>query len=458
MKRLEKGLFRLQERDFFSYSSLFKLYTPVIVEQLLVVLLGIVDTLMASYLSDEATAGVSYVISITNWVNTFFSGLAVGASVLTSQYLGGGRKAHAAASIRMSFVSISLISAVFCSVLMMDRAGCLQLLLGKIEPVTLGYSVDYFTFMIPTYFFQTIVYISTASMRSQGNTKTPMILSVVMMSVGLGFKFVFSYGLDMGAAGFSLATMLSTALTATAGLLLLEFGKNGLRVFTHRHGARFFNLPLAAHELGIGLPVALDSSLHNLGILLLSRLLVTYGVMHSAASGIATQVTPLINMANSCWGTVGLVAVSRAIGADDKEQAKRYCRVITMLSIMVQLLSSVLGILLSGKLVLLFGASGEVRELAAQLIVIFSVCAMPFHPLAFALPQMLRGAGDVKFTMWTSVAAMFLVRVGLGYVFGTLLGLGAVGLFWAMGANWVTRTGFFVHRYRSGKWLTKKVT
>ena len=61
--------FRLQENDYFSYRMLWRMYLPVLMESLLVILIGIVDTLMASYLSDEATAGVSYVISITNWLN-----------------------------------------------------------------------------------------------------------------------------------------------------------------------------------------------------------------------------------------------------------------------------------------------------------------------------------------------------------------------------------------------------
>jgi len=455
---VRRQYFRLQEQDVFSYRTLFKMYLPVLVESVLVILMGLVDTLMASYLSDEATAGVSYVISITNWVTTFFNGLAVGASVMTSQYLGRGRKSHAAASIRMSLFSTSLIAALFCSVLMVDRAGVLQFLLGKIESKTLSHAVDYFTFMIPAYFFHTVIYVCTASMRAEGNTRTPMILSFLMMGVGLVLKCVFSYVLDLGAAGFSLATMISTALAAAVGVFLLEFGKNNLRVFSRRHGARFFHMPMALRGVGNGLPVAIDSSLHNLGILLLSRLLVTYGVMHSAASGIATQVTPLINMANTCWGTVGLVVVGRTIGAGDKEQAKRYFRVIMMLAIAVQLLSSVAGVLLAGNVALLFGASAEVRELAAELIRMFAFFAIPFHPLAFAQPQLLRGAGDIKYTMWMSIAAMFLVRVLLGYVFGTLLGLGAVGLFAAMGVNWVARSVCFILRYRSGKWLNKKVT
>ena len=457
MKAETKNLFRLREDDMFSRSRLIRMYIPVLLEQLFLALLSLADTLLASYLSDEATAGVSYVITINNWVNAFFSGLASGSSVLTGQYIGGKRMAHASASVRMMLLSNGLISLLFCCLLSINRAGFLQLLLGKIDPVTLSYSVDYFTFMIPAYFLRSLVFVCTATLRSEGNTKLSMMLTVGMMAVALGFKLLFSYVFDMGVSGFSMATMIAAGVAALAGILLLEFGKGNLRVFGHRHGARFFNWRVAIRGIGIGLPVAVDSSMFQTGVLLLSRMLVTYGVIHSAAHGISNQLTPALYHFGNCWGLVGLVAVSRAIGADDKEQSKRYYRLMMLYAVVIQLFNSAIGFVLADKMVLLFGGSQEVHELAARLLRIFCCFAFPFYPLSFGQPQLLRGAGDTKYTMWVSMGAMFLIRVGLGYVLGTVFGLGAVGLYVAMCVNWVARAVMFTWRFFSGKWMEKKV-
>lgn len=449
--------FRLQESDIFSRSKLVRMYIPILLEQLLLAMLALADTLLASYLSDEATAGVSYVLTVNNWVNAFFSGLAAGSSVLTSQYIGGKRTAHAAASIRMALLANGVISFAFCGLLMINRAGFLQLVLGKMDPVTLGYSVDYFTYMIPAYFLRAMVFVCTATLRSQGNTKQSMILNVGMTLLSLAFKLLYSYGFNMGVRGFSLATTTASAVTVIAAVLLLEFGKGNIRVFTHLHGAKFVNLPMAIRSIGIGLPVAVDSSMFQTGVLMLSRMLVTYGVVHSAAQGISNQLTPILYHFGNCWGLVGLVAVGRCIGADDKEQAKRYYRLMMLYGIVIQFFNSIAGFLLADKLVLLFGGSPEVHALAAKLLRIFCIFAFPFYPMSFAQPQMLRGAGDTKFTMWVSIGAMFLVRVGLGYVLGTIFKLGAVGLYLAMCVNWIIRALCFAFRYRSGKWLNKKV-
>lgn len=448
---------RLYSTDVFSYKDLLRMFLPVLVEQTLLCLLAVADTLMASYLSDEATAGVSYVITITNWVDAFFSSLAIGSSVLASQYIGQKRSDYAATAMRMSLLTSSVLSGLFCSVLVIDRAGALQLLLGKIESGALEHAVTYFTFMIPAYFFRAVSYVCTASLRVQGDTKRPMILSVGAMIVGLGLKLVFSYGYDLGVAGFSLATMVSSILTAVVGILLMEWGKGRIRVLTHRAGAKFFDGSMAWHGFAVGIPVALDSSLFHLGVIILARLLVTYGVIHGAATGIASQLHPLSYIASTCWDKVGIVAVSRAIGAGDKDQAKRYVRVILALCYGMLTVSNILCLIFADRLVLLFGGSDEVHHLAAVMFRIYCWFSLGVYTLSFTLPQMINGAGDGKMVMWISVVCMFVVRIGSGYLLGTVCGLGGVGLYLAMGLNWTARAGCFVYRYFSGKWLDKKV-
>jgi len=449
--------FRLNDSDFFSYKTLLLMYLPALVEQILISVLGIADTLMASYLSDEATAGISYVITVSNWAIAFFSSMAAGGSVLTSQYIGRQRMAHASAAVRMSLLSNGLIAAVFCGVLLIDCGGALKLLLGNIDPVALDYAKTYFVFIIPTYFLHAINYVNTATMRAEGNTRMPMILSVSNLSLSLVLKLVFSYVFDLGVAGFSLATLLATVVTTAASLLLLERGKYALKVFTHRHGAHFLNLPMGIRGLAVGIPVAIDNSLYQLGIVLISRMLVTYGVVHSAAMGIAAQLSPLQYLVGNCWGIVGMVAISRAIGAGDVPQAKRYIRVIMLMAYAITAAANVLCMVFSEQIVLIFGGSEETHRLAAQLMRVYAYFAIPSYVASFALPQLLRGAGDTNYSMWVSIGAMFLVRIGLGYVFGTVWGLGAVGLHIAMGVNWYVRGICFVIRCRSGKWETKKV-
>jgi len=80
-------------------------------------------------------------------------------------------------------------------------------------------------------------------------------------------------------------------------------------------------------------------------------------------------------------------------------------------------------------------------------------CAMLFWPLAFTMPNALRAAGDVRVPMAVSIVSMVTVRVGGSYLLGLHFGLGAIGVWIAMVADWVVRVLCFVLRARKKLWL-----
>lgn len=99
--------------------------------------------------------------------------------------------------------------------------------------------------------------------------------------------------------------------------------------------------------------------------------------------------------------------------------------------------------------------SPETAQLATTLVQIHAVAAIILWPAAFTLPNALRAANDVKFTMIVSIASMILWRVSFSYILCVNMQLGAIGVWIAMIIDWVCRTAFFVGRILSGKWKTK---
>ena len=82
-------------------------------------------------------------------------------------------------------------------------------------------------------------------------------------------------------------------------------------------------------------------------------------------------------------------------------------------------------------------------------------CAIIFWPLSFVLPNALRAANDVKFTMVVSILSMACWRLGFSYLLCVRMGWGAVGVWVAMVIDWTCRVTCFVLRFRSGAWKTK---
>ena len=79
----------MEERHLFTNTDIRKLLLPIMVEQLLASLMGMVDTIMVSNVGSAAISAVSLVDSINILVIQLFSALAAGGAILCSQYMGG---------------------------------------------------------------------------------------------------------------------------------------------------------------------------------------------------------------------------------------------------------------------------------------------------------------------------------------------------------------------------------
>ena len=111
----------------------------------------------------------------------------------------------------------------------------------------------------------------------------------------------------------------------------------------------------------------------------------------------------------------------------------------------------------AGGIVSLFHISPEGSAAAIEVVRLYSVVSVTLWVFSFGLPNTLRAAGDTKFTMTVSVISMLTLRLGLSYILVDGLGLGLNGVWYAMYADWAVRSLCFFIRFRSRKWLDRRV-
>ena len=86
--------------------KLLRLFWPIMVEQALTILVGMVSTILVSNVGDYAVAGVNLVDTINQMIIIFFNALAAGATVMVAQHIGAGRTRQAGETAAQSMVLV----------------------------------------------------------------------------------------------------------------------------------------------------------------------------------------------------------------------------------------------------------------------------------------------------------------------------------------------------------------
>ena len=212
---------------------------------------------------------------------------------------------------------------------------------------------------------------------------------------------------------------------------------------------------MAKRILGIGVPSAFENSLFEAGRIVVVSMISTFGTVQIAANAVANNLDGVGCIPGKAIGLAMITVVGRCIGAGDNEQAIYYTKKLLGWAYLVMGVLNGLILIFVRPLVGIYELSGETMELSIILACIHAGFAMLLWPLSFVLPNALRAANDVKFTMIVSIASMACWRVGFSYIIGVRMGMGAIGVWIAMVVDWVCRVTCFVTRFRSGVWKEK---
>ena len=182
-----------------------------------------------------------------------------------------------------------------------------------------------------------------------------------------------------------------------------------------------------------------------------------FGTAAIAANSVSYSVIEFPNIPGMSMGLALITVVGNCLGAGEIEQAKKYTKKLMVLAYAGDWIMNALLFVFAPQVVGVFSLSKEATDMAVEVLRWFSSVAVFIWPLSFTLPNALRAAGDVKYTMLTGILSMWLFRVLCSYFLAVVCNLGILGVWYGMFIDWGMRSLFFVIRYLSGKWQTKKV-
>lgn len=438
----------------FTNRALVRLIIPLVIEQGLAMLVGMCDGMMVSSVGEAAISGVSLVDMINNVILTLFAGLATGGAVIASQFLGAREQDKARGSVGQLVLlsgGCGLASMALCELL---APQLMRLFFGSIADDVMQAGLLYFRITALSFPFIALYNAGAAIFRSCGNSRLSMEVSLLMNAINVGGNALCIYGLHMNVAGVAIPTLVSRAVAAVVMLWRASAGTLDLRL--EKAALTRLDGPLMGRILRISIPSALENCLFQLGRVVVVSMIALFGTTQTSANAVANNIDGVGIIIGQAMGLAMITVVGRCVGAGDAGQVLYYIKKLMLWCYVAQGLSSGLILYFLPQLVGLYSSlSPQTVELAMTLIRIHCGCAIVLWPTSFVLPNALRAANDVRFTMFVGAGSMLVWRVSFSWLLCVKFGYGAVGVWIAMIIDWVCRALFFLVRIVRGSWKRK---
>lgn len=295
-----------EQRHIFTNRMLRNLLVPVIFEQVLNSLMGTVDTMMVSNVGSAAISAVSLVDSINVLVIQAFSALAAGGAIICSQYIGQKNHEMANKSARQMLFIITAISVAVTALCLAFRIPLLRLIFGKVEADVMTASMVYFFYTALSFPFIALYDAGASIFRSQGNTRGPMVVSMISNGINIGGNAVLIWVFHMGVAGAAIATLASRVFCAVVVLWQLRLNRQPIVVrdyYKIRPDGK-----MITRILSLGIPSGVENSMFQLGKLAIQSSVSTLGTVAIAAQAM-TNILENLNGIAAIGVGIGLMTV-----------------------------------------------------------------------------------------------------------------------------------------------------
>jgi putative MATE family efflux protein len=221
--------------------------------------------------------------------------------------------------------------------------------------------------------------------------------------------------------------------------------------------------------LKIGIPSAVEQLLMSLGILLYSFIVIGMGELIFATSRLAINAVFISQMPGFGFAMAATTLVGQSLGAKQPERARLGAYLSTRSALIWMSVMGVVFYFFGEPIMRVFSDDPRLVHLGGDAMKVIAFSQPPLA-LAFVLAGALRGAGDVRFPMWVTTIAVWLVRIPTGAFLGlnsvcipftsvciTGLGLGLGGIYGALIVEASLRALLMFFRFREGKWQAVKV-
>lgn len=443
-------------RDKSFYKKVLLILVPIVLQSIINQGVNMMDTIMVGRLGEASISASSLANQFYNIFVFLCMGISAAGLVLSSQYF-GARDLKTVRKVFDLVLQIVLIGGTaFAVATFLLPSQIMRIFTNEADVIELG--AQYLRVTALIYLPHGISLVLSNVLRSIGNAKLGLYVSIASFIVNIGANYVFIFG-KLGAPALGVMGAAVGTLIARGGeflfcaLYLLKYEK------VLRYQARGL-LQAPTKELfgefrRLGLPAIISDSLLALAASAISIILGHMGKEVVSAYAIVTVMDRMATVAIQGISSASGVVIGQTVGEGEFQRAQKEGWTFLILSVAVGLIGGVLVLVLGEWSIALYEIAPSTVEITIHMMEASAIVVF-FQAIQSALSKgILRGGGDTKFLMVADIIFQWVASVPLGALAGLVLGLPPFVVLIALRVDFIIKSVWLVFRLKSGKWIHK---
>lgn len=413
---------------------------PSVAENILQIGAGVIITAMVGKLMADDVSAQGLSNRIYNCCYALFKGLSVGVTVLIAMHFGRNALDKCRRMAEQSYIIVIPASLALVGLILLFAEPFLRFFSD--DALLLAKALSYVRITVWAIPFMSVVCMNTAAFNGRGNTWIPLVIAISMNVVNIAIGQIAIHGIGdfqgIGLTGAAIATLIVQIFGCALGLIVL-YNKRGFYRGI-KHGEPFFKCDWAKIKsiFTMGLPASAEQLFWQFSAIIMSKIILSYGNVYYAAYLLGIQAEMLSETPAMGFVTTSTTLAGKAMGMRDGNLFRTYYKTLLKMAVVVAIFATLPLFAIPDKLMMLLTDKPDIAEIGTVYVFLMGFAMIP-QCVSKAYNGFIRSSGGKRVPMYISFIGIWVIRVPLVFVFGSVLKADIRFIWWIIVLDQVVR-------------------
>lgn len=432
---------------------------PSVLESFFIAIAAVIDTLMVSNLGPSAVAAIGLTTQPKFIAFTIFMAISVSISALVARRRGEDNKFKANQTLVTAIILAFIMCFIISILMIIFTPQIIKLAGSKADTHQMG--VTYLRIIMAGLVFNVTSMTINAAQRGSGNTRIAFTTNVVSSLVNILFNYLLIEGHfgfpALGVKGAAIATVFGTAVAAIMSIRSLYKKQSFVSLPLILKKKINFDKEISKDITNLGVNIFLENLAARVGFLVTAITAAHLGTAQFAAHNVGMNLLSVTFSFGDGMQVAAVALTGKALGARKKEEAIKYGNACQEIGFSISAIIALILIVFRKSIFSIFFDDPKIVEMGSKSIIYFLILIVLFQISQVIFGGCLRAAGDVKFTLLSSLISITLVRSISTLIYVNVLNMGLAGIWLGILSDQICRFSILRYRFKQGKWVNREI-